>query len=1267
MILSQAVGGDLSWESVTGAIFRPARLTPDERKTLADRMVGGANPVVKAAAEIATNPWVWAMFLATPVGEKALMKGLPFSWVAKKFSAYQRDNGGLLKHLMTPINELRGTGFENASLAVQERLAYALRDVLGKSNLDEAVKGLLAKFDDLHGKPLAWDPVDPLNPMSYGRGSVERAMVEEYQNLVTAKAARLDMGDRQLIKGGKTKFNVKRGLDETGGTKVEWPAEDVQSELKTGHLEAVEQARLDATRKMSVMKMREEQVAWNQFRKDNPVEAASRYPRGFEDWWTERGFEAVPVKSTTFMHVNKESIVVEKNPAILEPGKLDKRLAAYGEAHAKYLDAVKDARQRMFFKALGDEKYYAETGKYLREDGSFAWDDDKLTNLLTNLRRERKGTVANIDADAAEVQGKELLMSIVGQEGWETAKEAAQSPEGVRKVVELLKQVVEPTAWEDPYWMPRNTYRVGKIKVNGEWKVPPSTTSTHLRQAEVAPWAASVGDSRVTPLTAHADVWDPEYLKWLKEADLMTKDGVKFIDVNQQRIDGAWLGRPGKPNPVTGEVTRTHPMGSEGKLTMVRTARFHDSTEKYLRDMGHMAVVETNPAPAYLVDLDDRFLKEGYIDEFVGANKKSTVAGGVEVLRNQSLKEVPNVDPSKITIADLFERMHQGLKSEYHQGLLREMTGSLVGRMGIGHVAVHDSILQSRKYAKDFADGFLGKVLEKHAGKRGKAFVDGLREYGDPGSLTKPRDVGGLVASYLYTTHLGLNLSSALTNLTQPLLMAATAAPLSDVVGAWAASVGEMLDYAADRATSPRLVVNQAEKLARVRKNFRFASFDPLTGGKSPDGINLIGIGPNQHDVLDSMVGRSDTAWDKTVRFMMSPFEKSEWMNRNFSAHLMKRLYDRHGMSIVGDQFMQDAKGFMMRTQFAQDPMNTPDIFKNLPALLKQFLSFPTRQLTGALSEFPVMGGEENYWRGLWNTVGRGMGMSAIVYEAGKHLAGVDMSNGLFARGTTAMFQGEGVLPVPPVLSIPMDFIKAASGEDVNGLANTLARLVPGGVALSRAMGVMPDLSDNWMTALPGLLQKTYVDWNDPAPTGEVPLYKHDGTFVGYHNPSLLIAKGLGVDLGKFRTKGELDFYLSKQADMTREYKRRYLTMLAGNDLAGAQGVAAEYFDRVKVPLTVSRDNVQGFLRSQTRARGERILDRLPAEARPAYAAYVEAGGMAANLPPGALQRGATATRRDPDRANAPSMEDVRRMVAAHQQAVAENPSAFGGFTAFGR
>ena len=812
----------------------------------------------------------------------------------------------------------------------------------------------------------------------------------------------------------------------------------------------------------------------------------------------------------------------------------------------------------------------------------------------------------------------------------------------------MLKKVIEPSTWNDIYWMPRNTYRVGRVQRNGRWVVPPNVTASHYRQADVAPWSTSVGDSRVTPLTEHPDVWDRDFLLWLDAQGLMTKDGRSYIKAQQQIINEAYNGR------MTPDGRVPPPDGS--KIVMVRTADPIGSHEKYLSDMSHMAAVETNAAPDYLVKMDHDLL--GHVDDS-RTDAVSTVAGGLKVRRGDSLMD--GKFRGKVTIADLFERVHQGLQSQYHQGILREMTGSLVSRMGAGHIAVHDSILRGREYARTFAEGFLGKALERHGGKWGKQFVEGLREYGDPASTVAPRDMGSLVAGYLYTTHLGLNLASALTNLTQPLLMAATAGRLPDVVGAWVDSTKEMLEYAGARASIPKLVTSPAEKLALVRSKFRFANFNPAGG----EGVNLIGIGPNQHDMLDSMALRNDTAWDKTVRFLMSPFEKTEWMNRNFSAHLMERLYRRHGMLTNTPQFMQDVQSFIMRTQFAHDDMNTPRLFKSMPALTKQFLSFPTRQLTGALGTFPVMGGEESYWRGLWNVVGRGMGMSAVVYETGKHLAGVDLSNGLFAGGTTAAFQGEGVLPVPPVVSIPMDFIKGVSGQDVNALAGTVARLVPGGVALSRAMGVMPDLSDNWLTALPGVLQKTHVDWNDPAPTGEVPMYKGDGTFTGYYNPSLLIAKGLGVDLGKFRAKGELDFYLSKQSELTRQYKRRYLSKLAGNDQVGAEKVAAEYFDRMKVPLTVSRANMTSYLRSQTRARGERILDRLPANARAAYAGYVEAGGTTANLPAGALGRAPTATTRDPERSNTPTMEDVRRMMAAHQAAQSESPSAFGAFTSY--
>jgi hypothetical protein len=169
--------------------------------------------VVKAAAEIATNPWVWAMFLATPVGEKALTKMLPFSWVTKEFSAYTRKNGGLLKHLMTSMDELRGTGFENFMLAGKEGVAQLHRDVLKFSGYDEAVTGILKKMDELAGRPLKWNHTNPLDPTAYSKGSVERSMVQKWRDATMAKGARMDIGDMQPIRTGQTKFKVKVGLN----------------------------------------------------------------------------------------------------------------------------------------------------------------------------------------------------------------------------------------------------------------------------------------------------------------------------------------------------------------------------------------------------------------------------------------------------------------------------------------------------------------------------------------------------------------------------------------------------------------------------------------------------------------------------------------------------------------------------------------------------------------------------------------------------------------------------------------------------------------------------------------------------------------------------------------------------------------------------------------------------------------------------------------------------------------------------------------------
>jgi len=293
------------------------------------------------------------------------------------------------------------------------------------------------------------------------------------------------------------------------------------------------------------------------------------------------------------------------------------------------------------------------------------------------------------------------------------------------------------------------------------------------------------------------------------------------------------------------------------------------------------------------------------------------------------------------------------------------------------------------------------------------------------------------------------------------------------------------------------------------------------------------------------------------------------------------------------------------------------------------------------------------------------MGMSAIIYEAGKGLLGADMSRGLAASTATDLFGGEkftedgnGWIKVPPIVSVPHQFVSGLASGDTAQLVNAVSRLVPGGVALSRAIGVMPE-----MPFPMDALQKTYAGWSTPLEDGRVPVFKA-GRLVDFKSPTELVMRALGADMGKFNEGGSLDGYLVKQRELIVQARQEYLAKLMANDYAAAERVASAFEKKVGVPLTVSRAQVKAFAASRNTPRTERILDRLPADVRSQYLGVVNPTSL--NVPAAALTGGGTSRSRDAVREMPVSQADleaaVQRAMRGQVNANPDDRMEFGGF-----
>jgi len=1251
VLLGQLMGGDLSFESIKDTLLSRERLTPQERKTIAERMVG-ETPVLRTLAEVATNPWVWLMFLSSPVGSKLVAKGLPFGHVAEEFSAYKKTHKGFLDNVRTDMDVVGwGTGADVYAMAVEDLASKHARKFEAYSGFEKSQRKLLERLDELmeksYGRKGKWDANQPFHPESYLSDTPEHRMAHKLQDLLFARSRNLDTtGDYVMTKVGRTKGRAVGPTDPaTGQPTFDVPIESDLEKTQNWHLEQLRQTNVE-TWKATVLELHDKLVReWVNMK---PADRATYWHNDWDEFWAAKGVDVQGMKDPR-VYVEIEETLAKKAPRIVDAKPINDSIKQLGQPLQDYLEARKKRFQYAFVQAYGDEAHFLQ-------EGQFRFDKTKMGNLTGALIRDAEGMPAkgsprgwDWDPLNGHVEGKDLLMSIVEQDGWNLIEKNIKGPGAAQVIQGQLEKALGLDQWGNPWWAPRNTFRVGKVTMNGVKRTPLDSLRGLEGSLENAPWATSHSAraaDRIAPITTKKDLYDQEMLERWQKYGWLTETGEQFAIDNQKAIDEIY--QSGKHGP-----------GGKPKAVMVATPYVHEGAERYVNNLTTASILDTNPAPAHMLHVDGVYTP--YVDPEI--RTWENVVGGGHRLKRGDPVDFHGAD--KVTMGFLFDRVHTGLgQDEWRQGVLGSMVNTLSRKLGPGHIMAHTNLLRSKETARWFADGMLGKLLEKHGGSGAREWVQGLREYAEVGSRHHPRDFGSALANYLYVSHLGLNVASAIVNITQPLLMAALVGNLDDVVGAWVDSSKDMFRYAKNRMKLGPRIISNAEKERLVRDSFPFANFQ---------GDNLLDIGPRGHEIMEGLGGHGEGTWDKLTRFMMSGFEKTEWNNRNFTVHLMRRLYAKAGKSINSPGFVEDAKAFMRRTQFAQSDINTPQLFKEREGsllghrLIRQFMSFPLRQLTGVLDTMPTMaamGGDGSYVKGLFNTVAKGMGMSALVYEVGKHTFGVDLSRGLFAGGTFSAVGGQGqdsILPSPPIVSIPGDFVMGLIQGDAAKLAGTVARVVPGGVALSRALGVMPEMN-GLLGAVPGVMQKTYAGWGEPLETGEVPVYKRDGMLMGYYKPSLLIAKGLGVDLGKFAAKGELDYYLSKQVELNGQYKREYKQALMGHEYGKAEGVAQEYHNRLGVPLTVSRQEIRQYLRSQSRARGERILDRLPANVRPAYATMVERGGVAANVRPGGFQGGATATRREGWRENAVREADVQAMLDAHDRLADKKPKAFESF-----
>lgn len=600
--------------------------------------------------------------------------------------------------------------------------------------------------------------------------------------------------------------------------------------------------------------------------------------------------------------------------------------------------------------------------------------------------------------------------------------------------------------------------------------------------------------------------------------------------------------------------------------------------------------------------------------------------------------------------------------------ILHVVIPGATGRSLVRHTAMRAVAISTRQQIGEFADSRLGRLIEKQ-GKWGEEFIHELRHRSllevQPGDA--PSSVRYL-SHLLYASHLGLNMSSVIMNATQPWLWGASFLGVGNVARGYGKALEEMGSYFNARAAQGFARISETDRAALVRKHFKWSDVD---------GEDFLGIAHSIEENLDPVTfsakvrGALPSRSDRLFNFLLRPFEKTEWLNRSVMAHATEAAHRAVGIRDLG-LLKSDVRQAVAETQFGSTSLNTPmgfltdrpslTAFGRAPTvpLARQFLTFPIRSLTTLIEVAPRIGRGERVLGVTGSRINhpvlvaghdvlRGMAISAVGYELGKNLLGADISRGLFAASVgqlpaqVLLDRHGGTMPVPPILDISAGFGQFFTTGDLDVLRDTVPRVIPGGLALSRALGVAPRLPE-WASALVG--QKTYANWGRLTADGKVAIFKSDGSLIDYQHPGRLILRAMGADLGRFQTDAALDKFLLDNRDEMLRYRSQYIRALTNGDTFKAKSVAAEYEKRMGLPLTVTKDQIRAAQRLAEVPRTERILDRLPQESRPHYQAIVAQQPSRFDVPREALTQFGTSRQRDPYRS--------QPAVRLHPAAIAE-------------
>lgn len=640
-------------------------------------------------------------------------------------------------------------------------------------------------------------------------------------------------------------------------------------------------------------------------------------------------------------------------------------------------------------------------------------------------------------------------------------------------------------------------------------------------------------------------------------------------------------------------------------------------------------------------------------------NTRNTLRKDMKVIGRMGLRPdialLTEQTPTKMSMADAIDvvlgRESPATREYFERGILPSMFGGTKPTQMFGL----QMSLRARDMAKSMAESAPLKWIEKNGGYLGESMVKQVRDYGNMSAyeLDAAHAAGGLTG-YLYATHLGFNAASAMWNMLQPFQWAATWMGTPEIVKAYGTALKQMGSYLAERAKHPMRIDPQTQ-YELWQKHIRLA-------GRESFGRDLIGITPGVISTFESAVyskppeGKTGLLKFLTVEAPLKLFQTAEALNRIVVAEAGMSWYDKMNkstrMGVPTERVLDHVQELQSLVNFSYSPATQMKMFQKGNLLgnpfMRMFLQYPSRtlgnfmlsqQIGGGVREFGFqkLGGPSVEIPAIAGDTMRILGLSAVAYEVGKNMLGLDISPGLSGAAISQLpqqFFTKGI-PIPPVIDIPAQLVGGLLEGDREQIRQAAFRLVPGGVTLQKALGAMPAVPGGGPF---GLLQSQYADWTNRTPDGQVPVYRDDGTLQSFESPLSLVMRGIGADFKKFQSPMEATkFLLANRAEMV-DMRRKFKDAVLGNNMAGASAIEEEYKKRYGVPMTVKNSEWDRAVQLRTTPLAERMLDTMPEDVRDQYQSSLAPLAPQFALPPGGVEQADTARQRQAIRQFNPSL-----------------------------